>query len=127
MLDTRPQTRLPVMFSVALLMVALGSPVRAETIAFRNDSPLAVVIHVSSVFQGAVLRARPCQLLPHNTSPGITLPGNKVLTITDARFPTRVLYQGPIPASERDLLFSIQPGFPPPRLKVTQVPAPPGS
>ena len=68
---------------------------------------------------------RPCRLNPRATSPALTLPGTKVISISDARFPTRPLFEGKVPPGDSNLYFSIQPGFPPPRLRLQSLPAPP--
>jgi hypothetical protein len=108
--------------SAALLTVLLApAAARAQALVFRNDTTMAVVVHTSSVFKGKVFRASPHLLSPKAASPNVILPGNKVVIVYDARFPTRALFQGTIPASPTNLLFSIQPDLPPPRVKLQQV------
>ena len=99
----------------ALLAVVLLpglAPAQNGAVVLRNDTPITVVVSVSSVVGGRILRARPQFLKPKLSLPFV-LPGNKAVTLYDSRFPTRALYTGIIPASPLDLAFSIQPGLPP--------------
>ena len=110
----------------ALLALALApSPAHSGNVYLRNDSKMPVVIHACSIQGKQVLRAKPCLLDPKSTSPALTLPGNKVITIYDGRFPTRRLFQGTIPANDTNLYFSIKPGIPAPRVTLQAIPAPP--
>jgi hypothetical protein len=111
----------PLVLLAAALAPAEG---RAQAIVMRNDTPMAVVVNMSSVYQGKLFRVRPQLLSPKAASTPLSLPGNKVVTIFDARFPTRSLFQGTIPASPSNLAFSIQPDLPAPRLKLQQVSLP---
>jgi hypothetical protein len=47
-------------------------------------------------------------LNPTDKTPGIVLPGNKIITISEAKVPNRVLFQGVIPAGTDDQVFSIK-------------------
>ncbi len=68
---------------------------RAETLTFRNECDAAVVVQLASVHRGVFCRDRPYLLRPGDaTTPGIVLPGDKVITVYDAKVPNRVLYQG---------------------------------
>ena len=49
-------------------------------------------------------------------TPEIVLPGNKIITISEAKVPNRMLFQGVIPASVDDQAFNIL--LDGPRLKV---------
>ncbi len=101
--------------AVALLLVALLpglAPAQNGAVLLRNDTDITVVVSVSSVAGGRILRARP-QLLKPKLSAPFVLPGNKAVTLYDARFPTRALFSGIIPASPLNLSYSIRPDDPP--------------
>lgn len=107
--------------SVALLaLMLIPIDVRAENIILRNDTSMALVVDTCGVFAGRITRARTCLLSPRASTPPIALPGNKVITLYDARFPTRVLFRDTIPASTQNQTFSIQPDSP--RLKLMPLP-----
>lgn len=111
------------LWPLALLALAFApADGRAQAIVLRNDTPMAVVVNMTSVFQGKLFRVRPQLLSPKGATMPLALPGNKVVMIYDARFPTRALFQGTIPASPSNLAFSIQPDLPAPKLKLQQVP-----
>jgi hypothetical protein len=97
-------------YLLAGLALALLTPglARAEMLQFRNETTLAVVIQGACVVRGAVVRDRPHLLNPNDKSPAIVLPGNKIITIYDAKVPTRILFQGVVPAGADDQIFSIQ-------------------
>jgi hypothetical protein len=94
---------LPAVLVVALLPATL----RAESITIQNTSTVPVVVQASSIVRGQVNRAAPAMLAPNDSTPGIQLPGNKVITIYDAKTPNKVLYQGVIPAGNQDLNLGI--------------------
>jgi hypothetical protein len=48
----------------------------------------------------------------------INLPGDKIITIRDARMPNRTLLQTRIPASKEDLYLLVVPNPPLPRVKL---------
>jgi hypothetical protein len=92
---------------LTVLVLAPGFAL-AETLHFRNETPIPVVVQGACVLRGALVRDRPYLLQPTDKSPAITLPGNKVITIYDAKVPSRVLFQGVIPAGTDDQIFNIQ-------------------
>ena len=99
----------------ALLAVALLpglAQAQNGAVVLRNDTQITVVVSVSSVAGGRILRARP-QILKPKLSVRFVLPGNKAITLYDARFPTRALYSGVIPANPLPVSYSIQPDTPP--------------
>jgi hypothetical protein len=96
---------------------------RAETIIFRNDTPMAIVVQVTAGFRGQVQRTRPLLLAPRTISIPITLPGNKQVAVYDANQPTRVLFKDFLPPSQYNRAFSIQPD-PPVRVKLQMMPFP---
>jgi hypothetical protein len=101
-----------------LLLVCSASPVSAETLIFRNECSAPIVVQAASVSHGRFLRGRPFLLRPGDESPGIALPGEKVVTIYDGKVPNRVLFQKAMPASSLDLRFSILPDVPSPRVRL---------
>ncbi len=107
---------------LALLLLPL-SPVwgQAESIVLRNDSQTAVFVHVTTLYRGRVTLARPVLLNPRATMPGITMAGDKIITLNDARIPTRSLFKGTIQSSPIDQTYSIQPDLLPPKLKLVPV------
>jgi len=112
---------------VGMALLALAAPVRSQSIILRNDTPTAVRVDARSVFGGRIRKITPILLGPKVvTTPGILLPGDKIITIRDATVPTRILFQGAIPASVVDQAFLIQPDVPP-RVKLTKttLPLPP--
>jgi hypothetical protein len=94
---------LPALLVVALLPAAL----RAESITIQNTSGVPVVVQASCIVRGQVNRAAPAMLAPNDSTPAIQLPGNKVITIYDAKTPNKVLYQGVIPGGNQDLNLGI--------------------
>jgi hypothetical protein len=95
--------RLPAVLVVVLLPAAL----HAETITIQNTSSVPIVVQASSIVGKQVNRAAPAMLNPNDATPGIQLPGNKVITIYDAKTPNKVLYQGVIPEGKQDLNLGI--------------------
>src|SRR5262249_2344629 len=92
----------------ALLVIAFAPTiVAAEPITVRNDTPLPVVVQVTSVVRARVMRDRPATLGPNDVA-RTDLQGNKIITISDARKPTNVLYQGTISSGNEDLYLLIK-------------------
>jgi len=88
---------------LALLAVFLVPVLaQAETVLIRNDCAVPIVIQAGSVVRGVLRRDPPCALKPGDITPGIMLPGNKIITIYDARTPNRILFRGIIPAADDD-------------------------
>ena len=103
---------------VALLLGCVG-PAAAETLTFRNQSGSAVVVQAASVYRGVFRRDRPHLLQPgETTDPGITLLGDKVITLYDATAPNRILFQGTLPGQALNRSFRILPGSSPARVRV---------
>jgi len=104
---------------LAGLLFAPLAPASAQTLVFRNDANVPLVVQVTSVYRGVYRRDRPHLLRPGDTTaPGILLPGDKLVTITDAQVPTHLLFQGALPAASLDQYFRILADVPPPRLRV---------
>lgn len=111
--------RAPVALLAVLLLPALARA-QGGIILLRNDTQMTVLVNVSSVVGRRVVRARP-QLVNPKLAVPFALPGTRVINLYDARFPTRPLYQGTIPASPLNMTLSIQADTPP-RLKLVPVP-----
>jgi hypothetical protein len=93
---------------LAVLAVLLAAPAgRAEQIFCKNETKGSVVVQATCVFGGMLKRDRPYLLNPGDNTPGIQLPGNKVITVYDAKNPNRVLYQVTIQASNDDQSYAI--------------------
>jgi hypothetical protein len=93
---------------VAVLLLTSGLA-RADSLQFRNDTSAPLIVQGASIAAGnRLVRDRPYLLNPTDQTPGIVLPGNKIITITEAKVPNRVLFQGVIPAGTEDQVFSIK-------------------
>ena len=95
---------------VAVLIVgALPAAAAAETLTFRNNTNGPVVVQAACVVKGVLRRDRPHLLNPGDVTPGIQMPGNKTITVYDAKNPNVVIYQGAIAGGPADQAFSIAP------------------
>jgi hypothetical protein len=90
----------------------------AEVIAFRNECKAPLVIQAVSIFRGRVFRDKPYLLNPGDLTPNIVLPGDKVITVYDAKVPGRELFKGAIPASILNQGYGIVPDLPPPKVRL---------
>lgn len=119
----------------ALLLALAASylaPAQAagESITFVNDTKAPLVVQLATAVRGGIRRDRPYPVAS-GEKVTITLPGNKLVNIYDARLPNRVLFQGTLPASAADVFLSIKPdrpnvlGVPRVTLEVIPPPAPP--
>jgi hypothetical protein len=112
---------------LALLALGGGSPCQAqpparpESLIFRNDTTMPVVVQAACIIQGMLTRDRPYLLQINDSTPEIRLPGNKLITIYDPRTPARILFQGAIPANNVNQRFKILPDLPAPRVKIELV------
>jgi hypothetical protein len=94
--------------TVALaLPFLLPSQALAETVVFVNDTKGTVVVQVAAVVRGAVRRGTPTTLGPGEKM-SVTVLGNKLVNVYDARFPNRMLFQGTVTASPTDGAYSIK-------------------
>jgi hypothetical protein len=109
-----------------LVCALLPGAAAAETLAFRNECKAPVVVQAVSVFRGRVFRDKPYLLNPGDATPGIVLPGDKVITVYDAKVPNRVLFQGALSASPVDQRYGIVPDSPPPKVRMEPRKAPGG-
>jgi hypothetical protein len=107
--------------AVAVLALVAGEG-RAETLLFKNNTPVPVVIQGACVVQGVVRRDKPILLRPGDLAK-IALPGPKIISLYDPSAPNRLLFQGAQPASNEDLAFLIQ--FDPKQIKFIMEPVKP--
>jgi hypothetical protein len=95
------------LFALAVLCL-LPAAAAAESVTFVNDTKVPLVVQLAVNTPRGVRR-----LEPHRIFPGdkvrLTVAGNKLVNVYDARLPNRVLYQGTLPAATEDSQFSIQP------------------
>ena len=59
--------------------------------------------------RGVLRRDRPYLLKPGDATPGIALPGNKLITVYDGANPNRVIFQGTVPGGPTDQAFGVAP------------------
>jgi hypothetical protein len=90
-----------------LLPFVLPGQALAETLVFVNDTKGTLVVQVATVIRGAVRRGAPTTLGPGEKMK-VTVPGNKLVNVYDARFPNRMLFQGTIASSPTDGIYSIK-------------------
>ena len=95
-----------ILIALALPFV-LPTQALAETIVFTNDTKGTVVVQVATVIRGAVRRGTPTTLGPGEKM-RVTVLGNKLINIYDARLPNRMLFQGTIAASPDDCHYAIK-------------------
>ena len=79
----------------------------AGSVTITNDAGAAVIVQAVTVVRGAIIRDRPYVIAKGDKSPAITLPGNIIVTVYDARVANRILFQGVVKESTDDLLFGI--------------------
>jgi hypothetical protein len=109
---------LPLLLAALALGVLLPAAVRAESLAFRNDTNAPLVIQGACVVKGQLRADQPIMIAPGSAA-RIDLPGNKLVTVYHARLPNRPLYQGTIPGGNDDQYYSIQADVGP-RVKLEQ-------
>lgn len=91
------------------LSAALPTAASAEDLYFRNDTNVAIIIQGSIVTKNnKVVNDRP-NLVQPGAKVRVTLPGNKIITIREARAPNRMLLQQPLPAGKEDLYILVNP------------------
>ncbi len=95
--------------AVLAVLAWAGAPAaaQAEVLVFRNDTKAPLVVQGACVVDGKVRRDQPMLVQPGGTVK-VVLPGAKQITVFDARPPNVPLYQGTVPASTEDQLFSMQ-------------------
>lgn len=97
--------------ALALLGLAVW-PAAAEAakLAFRNDGPSPVVIQGTTLIRGIVVRGKPLLINPGQSASWDAMPaGNAIITVIDAKAPTRTLFTGTLTVGTDDLYYSVQP------------------
>src|SRR5690242_20725661 len=107
---------------VVLIVCALPAAASAETIYIENATGGQYVVHVSAVSKGMVTRDPPSPLKPGESATTM-LPGNKLITITDAGAPAKPPYSLAVPSGTVDLYFQIEANAKG-QVKLKQVPPP---
>jgi hypothetical protein len=93
----------------------------AEDLVFVNNTKGTLVLQVATVVRGTVRRGAPITLGPGDKTT-VSVPGNKLINLYDARFPNRVLFQGTLPASADNAAYSVtQPDLRVPKVSVDMV------
>jgi hypothetical protein len=95
------------MLLCALAMVVLPAIAAAETVVLRNDLNVPVIVQGTCVIKGKAVRSKPVLVQPGDSA-NIVLPGNKIITVYDARMPSVLLNQSTVPAAKEDQYFSLQ-------------------
>ena len=88
----------------------------AETLYFRNECNMPVVVQAVGVVRGVFQRSKPYLLKIGDRTPGITMPGDKVIYVYDTKVPNRVLLRYTIRAGLTDQYYGIVPDVPPPKV-----------
>lgn len=95
----------------ALLVLALyAAPATAGvTISFRNDTKSPIIVQGIGVIRGRLVQGRPLLVQPGATVSDVVLvPGNKVITIVDAKQPTRTLARETITVGAKSVFFAVE-------------------
>jgi hypothetical protein len=83
---------------------------KAAKLAFRNDGPSPVVIHGTTLIRGVVVRGKPLLINPGQSASWDAMPaGNAIITVLDAKAPTKTLFTGTLTVGTDDLYYSVQP------------------
>jgi hypothetical protein len=93
----------------ALLLCAAPTGAQAESLVFRNDTKEPLIVQAACVVRGVLKRDRPYLLKPGDSTPGIVMPGNKVITVYDGLRPNKVVFKGAIPGGANDQAFNVSP------------------
>jgi hypothetical protein len=109
--------------SAVLIVSLLPAGARAEALLFRNDTKAVIIVQAACVVRGVLRRDRPYLLKPGDSTPGIVMPGNKVITVYDGLRPNKVVFQGAIPGGPTDQAFIVNPD-PAGGVKLELMPAP---
>jgi hypothetical protein len=92
----------------------------AETLYFRNESKMPVVVQAVGIVRGVFQRSKPYLLKVGDSTPGIAMPGDKVIYVYDAKVPNRILLRYTIRAGLTDQYYGIVPDVPPPKVGVVK-------
>ena len=103
-----PGRRWPALLAV-LIVCLTPSLLPAETIVFRNECRAAVTVQTARLDRGVYRKDRPIQLRPGEASPRIPLDADKLVIITDARMPNRILFKNGVRCTKRAVYVGIVP------------------
>ncbi len=92
-----------------LVLSAIPAGAQAEALQFRNDTKSPIIVQAACVVRGVLRRDRPYLLKPGDSTPGIVLPGNKVVTVYDGLHPNKVVFKGAVAGGATDQAFTIDP------------------
>src|SRR5262245_42025195 len=90
----------------ALAWAWVPATASAEVLIIRNDTKVPLVVQGVCVVNGKVVRDQPMPVQAGGMVK-VVLPGNKQITVFEARPPNLPLFQGTVPASLQDQLYSI--------------------
>jgi hypothetical protein len=110
--------------AAVLLLGWLTQSASAEKLTFRNQSSNPVIVQVAGIYRGVFRRDRPHLLQPGETTPLILVPGDKILTLFDAKMPNRILCQSALPSSSLDRRFLILPELTTSRVRLQRITGP---
>jgi hypothetical protein len=91
-----------------LVLGALPAAARAEILWFRNDTDSPIIIQGACLIRGKPVTSRPIVLQPGDKA-RIGLPGDKLITIRDAKAPNPLLHKETVKAGLADLYILISP------------------
>ena len=95
------------LLALAMMPAAAGA---GPLIGFRNDTNGTIIVQGMSVMNGQLRLGKRLTLQPGAVAwDTIAAPGNKLITVVDAKQPTRTLLQDTIQCGTKNLFFTIQP------------------
>jgi hypothetical protein len=101
------------MVSLALtgvICLAVPSGATAGSLGYRNDTEGPVIVQGMSIIRGVLRAGKRHVLQPGDVGwDQIVAPGNKLIIVSDAKQPTKVLYQGTIQFLGNTQFYSIKP------------------
>jgi len=97
--------KLPCLLAV-LIVCLLPEMVKAQTVIFRNELKIPLVVQTATVLNGVLRRDRSCLVRAGESTPKIKLNVDKVVTIFHGRTNQR-LFQNVLKANKKDLFYGI--------------------
>jgi hypothetical protein len=120
--------KLPCLLAV-LIVCLFAEAAGAQTVVFRNELKIPLVVQTATVMGGVLRRDQSCLVRPGESTPKIKTDVNKVITIFHGRT-NQALFRDVIKANRQDRLFGIvvEPAAPgrPARVNVIQRTMPAG-
>jgi len=100
-----------------VICLAVPAAATAGSLGYRNDTDGPVIVQGMSIIRGVLRAGKRHVLQPGDVGcDQIVAPGNKLIIVSDAKQPTKVLYQGTIQFLGNTQFYSIKP-FQPPKNK----------